>query len=122
MPFPSLFESPSLDLSIVIPAYNEEERLPVMLEESVSYLVQNFSDKFEIILVDDGSKDKTTAVALVRQFRSESHILKRNYFHFKVVLIGSVILEYRQCRNTFVLSRSVYCKYFLILILEALAT
>ena len=66
MPFPSLFESPSLDLSVVIPAYNEEERLPVMLEESVDYLVQNYSNKFEIILVDDGSRDKTTSVALVR--------------------------------------------------------
>jgi len=66
LPFPSLFESPSLDLSVVIPAYNEEDRLPVMLEESVDYLVKNFGDKFEIILVDDGSKDKTTSVALVR--------------------------------------------------------
>ena len=50
----------------MIPAYNEEERLPVMLEESVDYLVQNYSNKFEIILIDDGSRDKTTSVALVR--------------------------------------------------------
>ena len=55
----------SLELSVVIPAYNEETRLPVMLEESVDYLVKNFGDRFEIVLVDDGSKDKTTKVGLV---------------------------------------------------------
>ena len=66
LPFPSLFESPSLDLSVIIPAFNEESRLPVMLNECVDYLTKNFSKKFEIVLVDDGSKDKTTSVGLVR--------------------------------------------------------
>jgi dolichyl-phosphate beta-glucosyltransferase len=64
LPFPSLFEPPSLDLSVVIPAYNEELRLPVMLDESVDYLSRNFGQNFEI--VDDGSIDRTTHVALVR--------------------------------------------------------
>jgi dolichyl-phosphate beta-glucosyltransferase len=62
-----LFESPSLDLSVVIPAYNEELRLPVMLAESVDYLSKNFGQKFEIVVVDDGSRDRTTDVALVRK-------------------------------------------------------
>lgn len=62
--FPSLFDSPSVDLSVVIPAYNEEDRLPVMLEESIDYLSKRFGDRYEVILVDDGSKDKTTSVGL----------------------------------------------------------
>lgn len=46
-----------LDISIIIPAYNEESRIPSTLREIESY----FSGKFscEIIVVDDGSTDKT---------------------------------------------------------------
>ncbi len=36
-----------------------------MLEECVDYLKKTHANKFEIILVDDGSKDKTTTVGLV---------------------------------------------------------
>eukprot|EP01137_Pigoraptor_chileana_P023065 Opistho-2@88772 len=65
--FPSLFEDPTVDLSLVVPAYNEQERLPVMLDETIEYLerrstrVKNFS--WEIIIVNDGSRDGTSAVA-----------------------------------------------------------
>ena len=70
LPFPSLFESPSVDLSVIIPAYNEQDRLPVMLEECVDYLKKTHANKFEIILVDDGSKDKTTSLGLVKILNS----------------------------------------------------
>ncbi|KAI1287289.1 Dolichyl-phosphate beta-glucosyltransferase [Halotydeus destructor] len=58
----------SVYLSIIIPAYNEEKRLPVMLDEAFEYLERRSkqSEKFtyEVIIVDDGSKDKTTEVGL----------------------------------------------------------
>lgn len=45
-------------LSIIIPAYNEEKRLPTTLKEINEYLSKkNFS--YEILVVNDGSKDKT---------------------------------------------------------------
>ncbi len=50
--------SQSKEISIVIPAYNEEARLPQRLDEIISYLEENKYD-YEIIIVDDGSKDKT---------------------------------------------------------------
>ncbi|KAM9846639.1 dolichyl-phosphate beta-glucosyltransferase [Aulostomus maculatus] len=66
--FPSLHDPHSLDLSVVIPAYNEELRMPVMLDEAMEYLEnrqkQTRSFTYEVIVVDDGSKDKTTEVAL----------------------------------------------------------
>lgn len=66
--FPSLHDAHSRDLSVVVPAYNEELRMPVMLEEAMEYLEnrqkQNPSFTYEVIVVDDGSKDKTTEVAL----------------------------------------------------------
>jgi len=49
-------------LSVVIPAYNEEERLGSTLSSITDYLeVQRYDS--EIIVVDDGSTDKTVAVA-----------------------------------------------------------
>jgi dolichyl-phosphate beta-glucosyltransferase len=48
-------------LSVVIPAYNEERRLPTTLESVYAYLSGQGRD-FEIIVVDDGSLDQTVAV------------------------------------------------------------
>ena len=45
-------------LSVVLPAYNEESRLPGTLMESIRYL-QSQPYKSEIIVVDDGSTDRT---------------------------------------------------------------
>jgi len=50
------------DLSIIIPAYNEELRLPGTLEKIASFLRQEPATT-EVLVVDDGSSDKTLAVA-----------------------------------------------------------
>lgn len=50
------------DLSIVIPAYNEELRLPATLE-SIAAFLPSLGTETEIIVVDDGSKDRTATVA-----------------------------------------------------------
>jgi dolichyl-phosphate beta-glucosyltransferase len=59
-------EKSTLSLTVVIPAYNEEERLPVMLEESTKYLEARVKKDaeftYEMILADDGSMDTTTKV------------------------------------------------------------
>lgn len=50
-----------IHLSVVIPAYNEEKRLPKTLEVIDKYLSrQNYN--YEIIVVSDGSKDETAEV------------------------------------------------------------
>jgi glycosyltransferase involved in cell wall biosynthesis len=49
-------------LSIVIPAYNEEERLGKTLAETFAYLTEQEYTS-EIIVVDDGSRDRTVEVA-----------------------------------------------------------
>jgi dolichyl-phosphate beta-glucosyltransferase len=48
-------------LSVVIPAYNEEQRLPRSVEEIERYLDGKRVD-YELILVDDGSTDGTRQV------------------------------------------------------------
>lgn len=49
-------------LSIVIPAYNEEDRLGATLEKICAY-VRESRPEAEILVVDDGSSDKTAEVA-----------------------------------------------------------
>lgn len=49
-------------LSIVIPAYNEELRLPATLERVAAYL-KTRPGEAEVLIVDDGSKDRSAAVA-----------------------------------------------------------
>lgn len=57
------FKELDVDISIVVPAYNEDQRLPTMMTETIDYLTQKIKEglfkKVEIIIVDDGSQDKT---------------------------------------------------------------
>ncbi|MGE5570124.1 MAG: dolichyl-phosphate beta-glucosyltransferase [Rhodospirillales bacterium] len=50
-------------ISIVLPAYNEEARLPATLTAILSYLEARNWKEFEILVVNDGSLDGTAAVA-----------------------------------------------------------
>ncbi|HEY4239611.1 MAG TPA: dolichyl-phosphate beta-glucosyltransferase [Kofleriaceae bacterium] len=53
--------SPFVDLSIVIPAYNEELRIPPVLDRLAAFLATQ-PLRFEIVVVDDGSRDGTCRV------------------------------------------------------------
>ena len=77
-------EPASLLVSVVVPAYNEQDRLEIMLTEAVEYLEEEFSDKakhgnyvngaakpfkspssgYEILVISDGSTDATVDTAL----------------------------------------------------------
>jgi glycosyltransferase involved in cell wall biosynthesis len=61
------------DLSIIIPAYNEELRLPATLERIAAYL-SAYGREAEVLVVDDGSKDGTAAVA--ESFRNKISTLR----------------------------------------------
>ncbi|XP_050481188.1 dolichyl-phosphate beta-glucosyltransferase isoform X2 [Bombus huntii] len=63
--FPSLYEKWSVHLSVIVPAYNEEQRLPVMLDECLEYLENRSKNgcTYEVIIVSDGSSDKTVDIA-----------------------------------------------------------
>ena len=51
-----------MDISIVVPSYNEDESLP-HLAEWIDRVMKEHSFSYEVIIVDDGSKDKTWQVA-----------------------------------------------------------
>ena len=50
-------------ISIIIPAYNEEKRLPSTLTALQAYLATTSWEFTEIVVVDDGSRDGTAEVA-----------------------------------------------------------
>ena len=52
---------PFIDISIIVPAYNEEQRLPPTLERLHAFLSTQ-PMRYEILVVDDGSKDQTCKV------------------------------------------------------------
>lgn len=56
---------PSVFLSVVIPVYNEEKRLAPSLDEVLSFL-KTFGRPAEVVVVDDGSKDKTADLVRAR--------------------------------------------------------
>src|SRR5215813_14179720 len=63
----------AVDVSLVIPAYNEEARLGPTLERCARYLCGS-PWRFEIVVVDDGSTDGT--VALCRRMAAQIPALR----------------------------------------------
>src|SRR5450631_3255087 len=51
----------AIDLTVVIPAYNEEHRLGSTVAELITFLEAR-GGRFEILVVDDGSTDGTVAL------------------------------------------------------------
>ncbi len=79
-----------MDLSVVVPVYNEEESLVPLIQE-VSSVLQPLGRDFELIIVDDGSTDGTYPI-LSRLHKNEPWIkvirLKRNFGQTAAVAAG----------------------------------
>ncbi len=59
-------------LSLIVPCYNEQEALPVFYKE-VTRVVQELQQDYEIIFVNDGSKDETLSI-LKTYAEKDSHV------------------------------------------------
>ncbi len=55
-----------MKLSVIIPAYNEDSVIKDTLTEVIAYLDSNYANDYELIVVNDGSTDKTADI--VREF------------------------------------------------------
>ncbi|WP_323835478.1 undecaprenyl-phosphate 4-deoxy-4-formamido-L-arabinose transferase [Photorhabdus africana] len=78
-------------ISVVIPIYNEEESLPILLERTLAACKQ-LTQEYELILVDDGSSDKSAEILIQAAEQSENHIiailLNRNYGQHSAIMAG----------------------------------
>ena len=76
--------------SLVIPIYNEEEVLPLLLDRVIA-LLNTLDDTAEAIFVDDGSRDRSVAV-LKEEMRGEPRFrlleLSRNFGHQIAITAG----------------------------------
>lgn len=61
-----------MEISVIIPAYNEERIIRNSIKSIIAYMRENFKS-YEIIVVDDGSTDKTPEI--LREFSGEIRIL-----------------------------------------------
>ena len=85
------------DYSIVIPAYNEEQRLGDTLAEIASFLETAAVDA-EVIVVDDGSEDDTVALAQSWTDRLDLRVItsERNFGKGHAVRVGMLAARGRR--------------------------
>jgi undecaprenyl-phosphate 4-deoxy-4-formamido-L-arabinose transferase len=78
-------------LSIVIPVFNEEDNLKELISRTLEACEQT-KMKHEIILIDDGSKDKSTSILEKASAENPDKIisvfLNRNYGQHAAVMAG----------------------------------
>jgi glycosyltransferase involved in cell wall biosynthesis len=73
-PLPTVAEQDTaLDISVVIPLYNEEESIP-QLYETLTSVMTEYGRPYEIIIVDDGSRD--SSFSLLKNLAREDHRLR----------------------------------------------
>jgi len=80
-----------LELSLVIPVFNEQESLQEMIERSVA-VCETTGLSYEIVIVDDGSSDNSRKILREKAIESAGKIvgvlLNRNYGQHPAVLAG----------------------------------
>lgn len=80
----------TIDISVVVPLFNEEESLP-KLSEWIDRVMKEHSFAYEIIMVDDGSKDRSWEV--IENLSKSNHSIKgikfrRNYGKSAALNVG----------------------------------
>ncbi|KAF2296062.1 hypothetical protein GH714_035922 [Hevea brasiliensis] len=85
VPCPHIHDPAEKYISLIVPAFNEEHRLPAALDETMNYLQQRSAkDKsftYEVVIVDDGSADATKRVAF-------GFVKKYTVDNVRVILLG----------------------------------
>ncbi|HET6461044.1 MAG TPA: glycosyltransferase [Syntrophales bacterium] len=81
-------------ISLVIPVYNEEDNLHILMER-IRPVMQAMGRPYEIILVDDGSRD--SSLSILKGFASEPDVkvveLVRNYGQHAAILAGFSVVR-----------------------------
>ncbi len=85
-----------IKVSVIVPAYNEEENLPLLAEAFEKLFKKHNLNHWEVIIVDDGSKDRTFEVAseLAKRYPwlitfrhgrnlGKTHAILTGFFHSK---------------------------------------
>jgi undecaprenyl-phosphate 4-deoxy-4-formamido-L-arabinose transferase len=81
-------------ISVVIPVYNEEENLPLLMDR-LEAVMQSMKRPYEIIFVDDGSRDRS--LEILKEFVGREGVriveLARNYGQHRAIMAGFSIVR-----------------------------
>src|SRR5438477_9976829 len=91
----------SPDLSVVFPVYNEEENIPILLDEIAKALAGK-PWSYEVIAVDDGSSDRSLAV--LREQHAKHPQLRILAFEKNSGQTAALDAAWRAARGTYVVS------------------
>lgn len=89
-----------MKLSIIIPAHNEEQRLPPVLESYTQYYDDKFGPDVEIIVVVNGSSDNTLLVT--EEFAEKHSIVSVINEPRRVGKGGAVLLGLRKAKGSLI--------------------
>ncbi len=80
-----------MDLSLVVPVYNEEENLPLLFD-AIHRVMDALDHTWELILVDDGSRDQSIAVLNDLAAKDPQHVrvvvFRRNFGQTAAIAAG----------------------------------
>ena len=84
----------NVQLAVVIPVYNEEANLPVLMQR-IMPVMQSLGKSFEIIFIDDGSRDNS--LQILKSFTKNEQVkvveLTRNYGQHAAIMAGFSITQ-----------------------------
>ena len=89
------------DLSVVFPVYNEEENLPILLDE-IAAALRDRPWSYEIVAVDDGSTDRS--VAVLREQKAKHPTLRILAFEKNSGQTAALDAAWRAARGKYVVS------------------
>ncbi len=89
------------DLSVVFPVYNEEQNIPVLLDE-IGAALRGQPWSFEMVAVDDGSRDRS--LEILRQSRSKYPNLRVLTFEKNSGQTAALDAAWRAARGKYVVS------------------
>jgi glycosyltransferase involved in cell wall biosynthesis len=89
------------DLSVVFPVYNEEENLPILMDE-IARALDGKGWSYEVVAVDDGSSDRSLSV--LRELQAKHPTLRILSFEKNSGQTAALDAAWRAARGRFVVS------------------
>jgi len=89
-----------MQLSIIVPAYNEEHRLAKMLDEYLPFFARSYGNDFEMLVVINGSSDGTESI--VNNYMVKFHQIRCIVEPRKIGKGGAIMLGFAQAKGALV--------------------
>jgi glycosyltransferase involved in cell wall biosynthesis len=98
---PSIEQNEQIEISVVVPVYNEEGNLPVLIPKLVDVL-KGFGRSYEMVFVDDGSSDESRRI--LKEMASEHASLRILRFKENRGLSTALVAGMREARGEIIVT------------------